>query len=278
MTRALESAVAAHDAVGGLTERIFAELAATGADVDALTRADLAPVDEFHTAGRQATQRALGLTPLTSGMHVLDAGCGLGGAARALALDYGRRVAGLDPPPDFIDAARALTDTLGLADRCVFDQGGVRDMPYANDAFDAAVTLHVAMTIENRPRFYAELARVIRGNAPLCVFDVMKGPTTGMRYPVPWAETAASSFRHTRDQTVDLLSEAGSASIAEETFRAPAIAFFEAAFAKAAEAGGPPPLGLHLLLGPNGPEKFKMSFAALQAHQVEPVILIARRR
>ena len=41
---------------------------------------------------------------------------------------------------------------------------------------------------------------------------------------------------------------------------------------------GPPPLGLHILTGPNATEKFPNHLQALEAQQIEPVIMTARRR
>ena len=81
MTPNLENAVAAHYGRAGLTEAIIDGLQKAGADPEAPTLEDLAPVDEFHTAGRLSTLKALEITPLEAGMHVLDAGCGIGGTA-----------------------------------------------------------------------------------------------------------------------------------------------------------------------------------------------------
>lgn len=276
MSESIEKRVAAHYGRGGLTEAILEGLKAAGADHDALTPEDLAPVDEFHTAGRLATLRALDMMPLEEKMHVLDAGCGLGGTARCIAHAYGCRVTGIDLTPEYIEAAHALTARTGLGDRCGFDLGSVLDLPYGVAAFDAAVTFHVAMNIDNRARFYAELARVLKQDARLCVFDVMKGPAPGMIYPVPWAETEATSFLRSREQTCALLDGAGFTVEKEDNLRDFAIAFFRDRLAQAQTA--PPPLGLHLLTGANTAEKFANYLQAVEAHQIEPVILVAARR
>ncbi len=277
MTDTLETSVAAHYGRGGLAERILEGVAAAGLDPDALTIEDLAPVDEFHTAGRQATLTALAMTALETGMHVLDAGCGIGGTARCLAVEHGCRVTGIDLTPEYVDVARMLTERLGLSERCAFEVGSATDLPYGDSSFDAAVSFHVAMNIEDRQGLYGELARVVRPGGPLCLFDVMKGPTGGMVYPVPWAETAVTSFLRSPDETGALLDAAGFVVEAVASQRDMAQAFFRAVFAKAAEADGPPPLGLHLLTGPNGPEKFANYVQALDAHQIDPTIIVARR-
>jgi hypothetical protein len=51
----LEQSVARHYTHGSLEPAILEALAASGKDLDRLVPADLAPVDEFHIGGRQAT-------------------------------------------------------------------------------------------------------------------------------------------------------------------------------------------------------------------------------
>ncbi|MCB1738999.1 MAG: class I SAM-dependent methyltransferase [Gammaproteobacteria bacterium] len=273
----LEHKVQAHYARLGLLQAILDGAHAAGADLDALTPETLAPVDEFHTAGRTSTLEALRMMSIEPGMHLLDAGCGIGGTSRCLASERGCRVTGLDLTPEYVETARQLTTRMGLDDRCSFERGSVLQMPFANATFDGAVSFHVAMNIEQRAGFYAELARVLRPDAELCIFDVMKGPGPGMRYPVPWAESAQTSFLRTREETAALLDQAGFALHAEQDLRAFAIEFFARLRDKAAAASAPPPLGLHLLTGANSAEKFANYSAALQDHQIEPVIMVARR-
>jgi ubiquinone/menaquinone biosynthesis C-methylase UbiE len=277
MSGQLEQSVSHHYGRGGLAERIFAALEAAGADLDALTVDDLAPVDEFHTAGRVATLKALAMTPLEADMHVLDAGSGIGGTARRIATDHGCRVTGVDLTPEFTEVARLLTEKTRLSGECTFETASVLATPFADATFDAAVTMHVAMNVEDRASFYAELARVLKPGAPLCVFDVMKGPTAGMTYPVPWAESEATSFLKSAAETRALLEQAGFDVTDENNLRLFAIDFFHEA-ASRAEAAGAPPLGLHVLMGPSAQEKLANYLRAVEMRQIEPVILIARRQ
>jgi SAM-dependent methyltransferase len=81
----IEQRVARHYAQAELEKKILDLLAADGKDIEWLTLADLAPVDEFHTGGREATiafAAELGFTPE---MHILDVGCGIGGPSRYIA-------------------------------------------------------------------------------------------------------------------------------------------------------------------------------------------------
>src|SRR5690606_38763565 len=98
-------------------------LAAAGAgagpvDVDALT-----PYDQLHAGGAPATTALLDLLGLTAGIVLLDVGCGLGGPARLAARRHGCHVTGVDVSPDFVDAARELTDRTGLTDLVTVELG-----------------------------------------------------------------------------------------------------------------------------------------------------------
>lgn len=278
MSRQLETRVATHYRNPDLLDKIMAGLAKAGVDTSSPSIEDLAPVDEFHTAGRITTLQALDMTPITAGMHVLDAGSGLGGTSRCLAKERGCKVTGIDLTEDYVAVAKALTERTGLSQHCAFHHGSVLDMPFEEGAFDAAVSFHVAMNIEDRVGFYRELARVLKPGAPLCLFDVMKGPTPGMHYPVPWAEVEATSVLKTPDETASLVHDAGFDVKEQKSLRDFAIAFFRDVFARAAGQDGPPPLGLHLLTGATTPEKFQNYARGLDDRMIDPVILVATRR
>ena len=189
----LENAIAQHYGADDLLERIDAGLKSGGMDPARLTLEDLAPVDEFHIGGRKATQHALSRMPLNALDHVLDVGCGLGGAARYIVAELGCRVTGIDLTPEFVGVARELTARLGLSASLDFETANALAMPFEDKTFDAAITFHVAMNIADRTGFYAEIARVLSPGATFCIYDVMKTGPGDIVYPAPWAETAETS-------------------------------------------------------------------------------------
>src|SRR5262249_16351393 len=82
-----------------------AALKAAGKDIEHLTPDDLAPVDEFHSGGRNATVRLAQLAGIDGSQRVLDVGCGIGGPSRYLASKFGCRVTGLDLTQEFVALA-----------------------------------------------------------------------------------------------------------------------------------------------------------------------------
>ena len=109
-----------HYEPGGLLPRIVAGLQALGKDLDSVTHEDLAPADEFHSAGRSATRALVELAKIPPGSRVLDVGSGLGGPARYLAATLGCDVTGIDLSPEFCGVANALSRMTRLSDRTAF--------------------------------------------------------------------------------------------------------------------------------------------------------------
>jgi hypothetical protein len=93
---AIPAEVDRHYGRGGLLGRILAALAEAEKDIERLTIDDLAPVDEFHSRRRLATEELARMLAPTAADHVIDIGSGLGGPARYLAVTYGCRVSGVD--------------------------------------------------------------------------------------------------------------------------------------------------------------------------------------
>ena len=84
-----EKAVENHYLHGNLLRAIQAALPQLGKTIDSITIEDLAPVDEFHIGGRQATEHFVEQLNISEEAHVIDVGCGLGGASRFVADRYG---------------------------------------------------------------------------------------------------------------------------------------------------------------------------------------------
>ena len=273
----LERSVTRHYTHGALERAILDALAAMGKDPARLTPADLAPVDEFHIGGRQATIDLVERIAVRPGMHLLDVGCGLGGASRYLAAERGCRVTGIDLTEEFVAVAGALARHVGLADRVEYRQASALALPFPAAAFDGAVMLHVGMNIADKAGAFAEVRRVLKPGGVFAIYDVMRGPQPGeLAFPVPWAADPAASFVEEPAAYRRLLEEAGFAVEKERSRLEFGLAFFRDMRARVAAAGGPPPLGLHLLMGETAPRKVANMIDILERGVAAPTEIIAR--
>jgi hypothetical protein len=71
--------------------------------------------------------------------------------------------------------------------------------------------------------------------------------------------------------------DAGFEIVSERNRREFALEFFERLKAAAAVAEGPPPLGLHILMGKEAPTKVQNMIANVSRSRVAPIELIARK-
>lgn len=275
MNAKIEDAVRHHYGVADLKPRLLGALAGSGVDPGHLTIDDLAPVDEFHIGGRAATEHLIGKLGLVPAARVLDVGCGVGGAARVVAARVGCRVTGVDLTPEFIEVARELTLRTGFGSRVSFVAASALEMPFSNAAFDAAYTMHVAMNIADRAGLYGEIARVLKSGASLGIFDLMSAAPGELRYPLPWADTPATSFLTSAEEMRGLLERAGFCVELVEDRTAAGLQFLRDRLG--ASSSGPPTLGIHLLMGAKARPRFENTLAAMEAGVIAPVLLLARR-
>jgi ubiquinone/menaquinone biosynthesis C-methylase UbiE len=269
--------VSKHYTHGNLTAAISAGVRSLGKTINSVSVDDLASVDEFHIGGRQATVDLLDQLGLSTKNHLLDVGCGLGGAARFSATRYQCRVTGIDLTDEYVETGRVLCGWVGLGDRVSLHQGSALSMPFADGAFDGAYMLHVGMNIEDKTTLCAEVSRVLRSGAMFGIYDVMRTGDGELTYPVHWAETDAASAVREPEHYKEALRAAGFVIVRERNRRDFAIAFFEQLRATAAASGGPPPLGLHILMGKTTPIKVKNMIENVSTGRVSPVELIARK-
>ncbi len=272
----VEKIVTDHYTIGNLGDNIRNGLKAVGADMNHLTIKDLSFVDEFHIGGRTATDYLIAQMNLTGEEHVLDVGSGIGGAARVIASQSGCRVSGIDLTPEYVTVAKDLTALTRLEDKVDFQVASALDMPFDNGTFDAAVTIHVAMNIEDRTGLYKEIARVLKKGAVLCIYDVMKKSDDSLDFPVPWAQSQTSSYLLSSEEVTTHLQSAGFDVTAVDDRTEFAYAFFEKTMAAA--IGAPSPLGVHLVMGPDAKQKITNLRANMDKGRVAPVLIMATRK
>lgn len=272
----IEQSVAQHYSHGSLERTILAALAASGRDIDQLTLADLAPVDEFHIGGRQATIEFAERMGLTPGLNLLDVGSGLGGASRYFASERGCRISGIDLTDEYVRVAEAMARRVGLESRVAYRQGSALALPFEAGTFDGAYMLHVGMNIPDKARLFAEIRRVLRPGGVIGIYDVMREGDGDLTFPLPWASNAGTSFVESAGAYRAMLEGAGFAVEMERSRREFAIEFFRRMRAQAAQSGGPPPLGLHILMGDSAQRKAANMSDILERGLIAPTEIIGR--
>ena len=107
--------------------------------------------------GRWLFERELG--DVGSGARILEVGCG---PATTL---WGSNLERIDPTweltladssPGMIEAAREV-----LGDRAEYAVAGAEELPFAAESFDRALANHMLYHVEDRPRAFAEIRRVL---------------------------------------------------------------------------------------------------------------------
>jgi SAM-dependent methyltransferase len=252
-------------------------LKALGRAPDDVRPEDLAAIDEFHMGGQQATAELAERLALKPGSTLLDIGSGLGGPARYFAGQYGCKVSGIDLTPEYVQVAQDLTRMVGLEGGVSYRVGSATDLPFADASFDAATLVHVGMNIPDKDRLVAEAARVLRRGGVFGVYDAMRVGEGELAFPVPWAATASTSFVVEPADYRRALEAAGFDIESERSQRDLAIAFFGRLKARLAQSG-PPPLGIHILMGADAGKKIANLIDSLEAGRVAPVEMICRRR
>ena len=266
-----------HYSHGSLLEALSLGLTRLGLSPESVGVDDLAPVDEFHIGGRIATESFLDQLGIGPRDHVLDVGCGLGGASRFAAHRYGCRETGVDRSSEYVETGTILNSWVGLADRIRLEQADASASPYPDAEFDAMFMLHVGMNIADKHALASALHRALKPGGRLGIYDVMRVGEGDLDVPVPWASTAEESFVARPEDYARALGAAGFRVAAKRDRAEFALEFFAGLRDSAASGEGPPPLGIHILMGESAPTKVANMIENIAQGRVAPVELIAER-
>ena len=189
----------AETAVGQTIGRLLSEQ--PGLDLSADGALD--GLDQFHLGGAAATDLLIGSLSLAAGDRVLDVGSGFGGPARQVARRTGARVTGVDITPAYVDAARDLAARTGLRDLVDFQVADVATFE-PDPPFQAAITMHVQMNVQDKAAWFAQIARCLAPGAPLAVWEICQPrpagqpwptqPRPALSWPMPWSLDGTDSF------------------------------------------------------------------------------------
>jgi ubiquinone/menaquinone biosynthesis C-methylase UbiE len=270
----IEAKVAGHYTRGRLEDAILQAVAKAGKDPARLTAEDLAPVDEFHVGGIEATKDLAAQMDLRPEFCLLDIGCGIGGPARYFAAQHGCKVTGVDLTEEFVQVAKSLTRRIKLDHLAEFHHASALALPFGPRTFDRAYMIHVGMNIADKAALYCEVRRVLKPGGLFAIFDIMRAAGGSLRFPVPWALTEDTSFVAEVHAYRDALEAAGFRVTHQRGRRAFAIEFIVRNMARMAQ-GGPPALGIHLLVGEAAKPMLNNVLAMMEQGILDPVELCA---
>lgn len=273
----LEKDVARHYGSDDLIDRIDTALRAAGLDPAHPGFDALKPLDEFHTGGIEATTALLEQIDIGPDMQVLDIGCGLGGTARHILHRYGAHVVGVDLTPAYVAAGRVLNGRLHLEEGIDLLEGSALNLPVEDHRFDLVTMFHVGMNVPDKDQLFSEVARVLRPDGRFALFDVMRGPNEeDLVYPLPWSGQPEISHVDAPGVYRRAAHAAGFAEVGERDRTQFALDFFGRMQRKMA-AEGPPPIGIHVLMGATAAEKIANYVANIEAGRIAPTEMIFRR-
>ena len=269
--------ISTHYGHRNLLAAIQAGLEAQGINPENASVEDLGPVDEFHIGGRIATAHFLDQLEIAASQTLLDVGCGLGGSARFAAKTYGAKIVGLDLTPEFVETGQVLCDWVGLSGSIALHQGSALSLPFEEARFDGAFMIHVGMNIQDKQTLMAEVSRVLKPGAKFGIYDVMRTNEEELIYPVPWATAPETDCLTGPEDYRAAFEDNGFAVVEENNRREFAMEFFKKMKAAGEAAGGPPPLGLHVLMQQSTAEKIPNMVANLSANRISPIEMIAMK-
>ena len=258
-------------------ERLHAALLGDDIDPDHPTIETLAPFDQFHGRGLEATEEVADMLAVAATDHLLDVGSGIGGPARYIADRFGCRVTGIDLTAEFCDVARHLTQMLGLEDRVAFEQGDALAMPFADASFDGAYSMNVSMNIADKAGFYKEIHRVLRPGAWLVLIEIAQGPNGSLDYPTPWAQTAESSFLVTPSETGEGLKASGFTDLKSRDTAKKSLAFGARSRAMVERGEKPPYRAVQLIHGDLAAEAIANSSRGIAEAGILPIEVFCRK-
>jgi SAM-dependent methyltransferase len=270
--------IADHYSSGTLLERLNAALIDDGIDPAHPTIEALAPYDQFHGRGMEATEEIAGMLNVAPTDRLLDVGSGIGGPARYMAQRFGCRVTGIDLTAEFCEVARHLTRLLDLESKVDFELGDALSMPFPDAGFDGAYSMNVSMNIADKAALYREIRRVLKPGGWLMLSELAKGPGAPLDYPTPWAATASSSFLSTPEETRQGLEAAGFEIVRFRDAAEDVKAYGARSRAMVERGEKPPHRAVQLIHGETAPAAMRNSSRGTFEGRIVPVEILCRRR
>ena len=170
-----------------------------------------------------------------------------------------------------------LANRLGLGDRVVYRHGNALAMPYEDGSFAVVWTQQGAMKIPDKAQLVAEMRRVLRPGGLLAIYNVCAGPGGPPHFPLPWTRDPSISFLIAPEELRELLQATGLEILRWRDTTEVAPTWYRTV-PRLMPQGGPPPLGFHLLLGPDSWIMRGNQIRNVPEHRITLIETVARRR
>jgi cyclopropane fatty-acyl-phospholipid synthase-like methyltransferase len=158
-------------------ETILGRISENKGDVGRLTEWDLAVdndtelTDQNHVGGVEFVRQLARAADITAKSNVLDLGCGLGGSARILALQFRCKVLGIDISPKRCREARRLTRRVGLEKNVKFRCLDFQTGPVPRGLFDVIWGQSAWVHVRDKRRFLQRWSCSLAPNGKIAVED-----------------------------------------------------------------------------------------------------------
>ena len=127
-------------------------------------------------------------------VFVLDAGCGLGGTARWLALHYACRIVALDLCRTQSNACARLSRRAGLAGRVPALTGSFEALPLRDGVFTQIWSVEALQHVHDRRSALGELFRVLRPGSPIALQEIVRRSAAVPMIGGPWRHGTTEEY------------------------------------------------------------------------------------
>lgn len=183
---------------------------------------------------------------------------------------------GIDLIPAHISLAEKLSEMVGLEEKTSYYEASALELPFSDGQFDVVWMDHIQMNIRSKDQLIDEIARVLGPDGVFVFHEIFSTSEAEPHLPVPWADVSSGSFPVSQEDFPGTLEKAGLEIIQWEDVSQPSSQWFDSVTQQLAESG-PPPLGLHLLMGETAPTKLGNVGKNLQENRISVVQSLCRR-
>ncbi len=176
--------------------------------------------DQDHYGGLPALDALANRAGISSEHYVVDLCSGLGGPARHLANTRGCRVLGVDLTASRHDAAIRLTTLARQSHRVQFVLADVRDVPFPDASFDAALSQEGFAHVPDKARLVAEAVRLVKPGGVVAFTDIVRRVTLAPEVAQRLYDEMAFNDIESAEGYVELLARNGCVSVAREDLSA----------------------------------------------------------